>query len=124
MLPLLQEAAAAAHAAGPHPLAGSAAELLWLVPMLPLLGVIINGLLSVAAAFHRGPADPSAAHVNGHGEAAAVAHAHDADHEAGHDEEPHALQPHRFAGITSFIGPAVLIAAFIVSATIFIAMRG
>ena len=49
MLPLLQEAATAAHAASRHPLAGSAAELLWLVPLLPLLGFIINGLLSVAA---------------------------------------------------------------------------
>ena len=124
MLPLLQEAAAAAHAVRPHPLAGSAAELLWLVPVLPLLGFIINGLLSVTAAFHRGPRDPSAAHVNGHGDRAAVAHAHDADHEAGHDEEPHAVHPHRFAGITSFVGSAVLIAAFIVTAMIFVAMLG
>jgi NADH-quinone oxidoreductase subunit L len=124
MLPLLQAVAAAAPAAGSHPLSGGAAEWLWLVPVLPLLGFVINGVLSLRSAFRSGPADPSAAHDNGHGDAAAVAHAHDTDHEAGHDEEPHAVHPHRFAGVTSIVGPGVLIIAFLLSAVIFFAMRG
>ena len=41
MLPLLQEAAAATHG-GTHPLAGTVAQWLWLVPILPLLGFVIN----------------------------------------------------------------------------------
>jgi hypothetical protein len=55
---LLQEAAGAA-----HPLAGTLAEWIWLVPVLPFLGFIVNGLLSLLPATHMGP-DPSAA---GHG---------------------------------------------------------
>jgi hypothetical protein len=53
---LLQEAAGAA-----HPLAGTIAEWIWLVPVLPFLGFIVNGLLSLLPATHLGPADPSAA---------------------------------------------------------------
>ena len=52
---LLQEATAVA-----HPLSGSIAELVWLVPVLPLLGFVINGWLSIASASHVGPKDPSA----------------------------------------------------------------
>ena len=50
----------AAHAAGTHPLAGTAAEWLWLIPLLPLLGFVVNGLLSLIPAYRAGPADPSA----------------------------------------------------------------
>src|SRR5262245_28915135 len=118
MLPPLQEVAAAT-----HPLAGTAAKWLWLVPILPLLGFLINGVLSLAAAFKLGVADPSAAHGDGH-DGHEVAHAHDEDHEAGHDEEPHAMHRHRFAAITSIVGPAVLILSFIVAASIWVAVRG
>jgi uncharacterized metal-binding protein len=45
---LLQEAAHVA--AGSHPLAGTAAKWLWLIPILPLLGFVINGLLSLIPA--------------------------------------------------------------------------
>ena len=44
---LLQEAV---HTAGSHPLAGTAAEWLWLIPLLPLLGFVINGSARAASA--------------------------------------------------------------------------
>ena len=47
----IQEAASAAT----HPLANTAASWLWLIPLLPLAGFVINGLLSLTAAFHAGP---------------------------------------------------------------------
>ena len=40
MLPLLQQAAEATHA-GAHPLSGTAADWLWLVALLPLLGFLV-----------------------------------------------------------------------------------
>ena len=42
-LMLLQHAAPA----GAHPLAGTVAECVWLLPLLPLLGFVLNGLLSL-----------------------------------------------------------------------------
>ena len=56
MLPLLQAAANAA----PHPMSGTVAQYLWLVPVFPLLGFVINGFFSLTTAFHKGPKDPSA----------------------------------------------------------------
>ena len=77
--PLLQAAATAASAA-PHPLNGTAAEWLWAVPLLPLLGFVINGALSILRRVPSGPADPTLAHGDGHGAADAHAvHAHDAE---------------------------------------------
>ena len=32
---------------GSHPLAGSVLELVWLLPLLPLLGFLVNGLLAL-----------------------------------------------------------------------------
>ena len=55
-----------------HVLADTIARFVWLLPLLPLLGFLANGFLSLKAAAVTGPADPSAA---GH---------HDA-HDAGHD---------------------------------------
>jgi len=55
---LLQEAVTA----GAHPLSGTAASYLWLLPLLPLLGFVLNGLLSLIPAYHAGPADPQASH--------------------------------------------------------------
>ena len=48
MLPLLQEAAAATAQTGAHPLNGTAAQWLWAVPLLPFLGFLINGALSLS----------------------------------------------------------------------------
>ena len=44
-----------------HPLADTVARFAWLLPVLPLLGFLINGFLSLRAAAHPGPADPTAA---------------------------------------------------------------
>ena len=55
---LLQEAVTA----GAHPLSGTAASFLWLLPLLPLLGFVLNGLLSLTSAYHAGPLDPQASH--------------------------------------------------------------
>src|SRR5215210_405865 len=102
---LIQEAA---HIAGtPHPLATTAAEWLWLIPLLPLLGFVINGLLSLVPAYHAGPADPTL-HAHGHADEHALtgeqgAHAHGDDH--------HPIAIHKFAGITSIVGPLVLAAS-------------
>ena len=117
MLPLLQEAAAATHG-GTHPLAGTVAQWLWLVPILPLLGFVINGALSLSTAFRAGPSDPSAAHGDDH-----AAQAHD-DHGHGDHDDHHHVVRHKFAGLTSIVGPAVLLASFILTAMIFFAMRG
>ena len=42
---------------------------MWLLPILPLIGFVANGLLSLTSAFHYGPTDPGAGHGDG-------AHAH------------------------------------------------
>ena len=138
---LLQEAAAA----GAHPLAGSIAEWIWLVPILPLLGFVINGLLSLTSVAKTGPSNPSAfhAHHDGHGHAdgahADGAHAHGAlgtnghddhhqdhhqDHHDEHHDEHHAPVRHRYAGLVSIVGPAVLAAAFGLTSAIFVALVG
>jgi len=41
-----------------HPLSGTIAEWVWLLPVLPLAGFVINGLLSLSGA-HFGPSDPN-----------------------------------------------------------------
>ena len=140
---LIQHAAAAgaAGAAGAHPLSGTVAEYLWLLPLLPLLGFVLNGLLSLTTAFRRGPGDPSlhdhAAHdahghgAHGHGAhghaahaAAAVVDTHAEQDHGDHGDDHHPVARHRFAGLVSFIGPAVLAAAFGLALAIWAAMRG
>ncbi|MGH7638234.1 MAG: proton-conducting transporter membrane subunit, partial [Gemmatimonadaceae bacterium] len=103
---LLAHAQAAAEGGGAAAFSGTAIEWLWLVPMLPLLGFVINGALSLFPASRLGPSDPSAAHA-----------LHET--EGAHGDDHHAVARHRFAGITSFVGPAVLILAFLLSAVIF-----
>ena len=70
MLPLLQAAGAAGAAS--HPLSGTAAEWLWVLPLLPLLGFIVNGLLSLDSA-RFGPDDPNTPAHHPHSESAADA---------------------------------------------------
>lgn len=113
---LIQEAA---HAAGTHPLAGTAAEWLWLIPLLPLLGFVINGLLSLVPAYHAGPADPGAAHADHADHAAHGDHGHGA-----HGDDHHPVAIHKFAGITSIVGPLVLAGSFVLALLAFFAMRG
>src|SRR6185503_16347924 len=118
---LLAQAAAAADSLATHPLQGTVARWLWAVPMLPLLGFVLNGALSLFSAYHVGPADPSAA---GHDHADHVAHVDHADHAAaGHDDDHHPVVRHRFAALSSIIGPGVLLLAFALVAAIWAAMR-
>jgi NADH-quinone oxidoreductase subunit L len=122
MLPvtLLLQAAAA----GPHPLNGTVAEWLWLVPVLPLLGFLINGALSLASAYHAGPADPSLSHGDHGDHGAHDTHAAHADEHGATGDDHHEVKRHRYAGLTSIVGPGVLVLSFLLTAAIFLAMRG
>src|SRR5688572_16730976 len=106
-------------------LAGTAAEWLWLVPVLPLLGFVINGGLSLLAATTMGPADPSAGHAApGHDAAGHDAHhAHDPAAGGAHGDDHHPVVRHRYAGAASIVGPAVLLLSFILSVAIFLAYK-
>ena len=105
-------------AAEAHPLTGSVAEWMWLLPILPLLGFLINGALSLVPAYHPGPEDPDMGH--GHsGDAAAVSHAENA---GAHGDDHHAVKPHRYARIVSIVGPLVLALSFGLAWAIFGAM--
>jgi NADH-quinone oxidoreductase subunit L len=106
VLALLQPAAA------PHPLAGTAAEWLWLLPVLPLLGFVVNGLLAVVPAA-RGAHVP----LEG-GDATAGGHAPDDKHGGAHGVR---LAP--YANVVSLVGPAVIGLAFAIATAIFFAMR-
>jgi NADH-quinone oxidoreductase subunit L len=97
-----------------HPLAGTIAGWMWALPLLPLLGFLINGMLSLWSVARFGPADPTAASHAAHGDDAAHA-------EGGHGA--HGAPRHRFAGITSIIGPGVLVAAFLLALSIFIRLH-
>jgi len=118
---LLQDAAAA----GVHPLAGTAAEWIWLVPILPLIGFLINGLLSLTSVARVGPSNPTTHHAHHEGDHGHGDHGHgDHGHAAhGHDDH-HAPPRHRYAGIVSLVGPAVLAASFLLTAAIFVALMG
>jgi hypothetical protein len=102
---LLQEATT-----GAHPLSGSIAELVWLIPVLPFVGFLINGWLSVSSAARTGPKDPTAA---GHGDAAhGEDHGHGGDSGGAHGDDHHVAARHRYASIVSLVGPAVLLLSF------------
>ncbi|MEO5588141.1 MAG: proton-conducting transporter membrane subunit, partial [Gemmatimonadaceae bacterium] len=110
-------------AAEAHPLAGTVAELVWLLPVLPLLGFVINGALSLTSAFHAGPKDPDMGHGAGHGHGGAVqAIPHD-ENAGAHGDDHHAVKPHRYASIVSIIGPLVLALSFVLAWMIFAQMR-
>lgn len=113
---LLQHAATT----GAHPLEGTVASYVWLLPLLPLLGFVLNGLLSLTSAFHFGPDDPGAEHGTGSHQPVA----HDETGGGAHGDDHHAVQRHRHAGLVSLIGPGVLIASFGLALAIFLAMRG
>jgi NADH-quinone oxidoreductase subunit L len=112
-----------------HPLSGTAAEWLWLVPLLPLAGFVINGVASLAAAFHKGPADPGLApHDHAHHDAHGIHGAHDEAHASptggATGDDHHPVARHRFATLASIVGPGVMVLAFALAVAIFIAMRG
>ena len=105
-----------------HPLAGTVAQGVWLIPLLPLLGFVANGLISMLSAAKLGPADPSAGHDDTRGDAGPAEHAGSQHGNVAHDDHP--AGPHRLAGVVSLIGPGVLVLAFGLAAAIFGAMRG
>ena len=113
---LLQAAAEA------HPLTGTVAEWVWLLPVLPLLGFLINGALSLAPAFRAGPKNPG---EHDHAEAAhaGAAEIDHAEQSGAHGDDHHAVKPHRYAGIVSIVGPAVLAISFVLAWMIFSQMR-
>ncbi|HTD82660.1 MAG TPA: proton-conducting transporter membrane subunit, partial [Gemmatimonadaceae bacterium] len=117
---LLQAVAAAS--AQVHPLSGTIAEWVWLLPVLPLIGFVSNGLLSLNSA-HFGPADPGMADHHPHSpaaaEAAVVAHGEES---GAPGDNHHAVKRHRWAGVTSIIGPGVVILAFGLAVAIWQAM--
>ena len=108
---------AAEVAAETHPLSGTFADLIWLVPILPLLGFVINGLIALTSVSTIGPRDPHAHHES-HGSG---------QHGAGgepHDDHGHAPARHRYAWLVSIVGPAVLWLSFAFAAGIFGALVG
>jgi len=112
---LLQTAVAAA---SQHPLSGTIAEWVWLLPVLPLAGFVINGLLSLNSA-HFGPTDPNTPAHHPHSEGAAEAAALSHGEEAGAvGDDHHAVKRHRWATLTSIVGPGVLILAFLLALAI------
>jgi NADH-quinone oxidoreductase subunit L len=118
---LLQHAPSAA---GAHPFTGTVAEYLWLLPLLPLLGFLANGLLALVAVYMPGPSDPTTAHAGhdaGHAAHTVNSHEHATGGGAAGDDH-HAHARHRFAALTSLIGPGVLVASFALALAIFLVM--
>ncbi len=110
-----------------HPLAATIARLVWWLPLLPLIGFLVNGALSLRASAKLGPADPSGDGDHdfhgGDGESAHSGHGGHDGHDAGHDDHAPAAR-HRYAAITSIVGPGVLVLSFVLALAMFLAMRG
>ncbi|HEY7528804.1 MAG TPA: hypothetical protein VH660_06600, partial [Candidatus Deferrimicrobiaceae bacterium] len=86
-------------------------DFLWLVPALPLLGVILNGAIALLA--ERPLLLKEAAHEGeGHGTSPHGASSHGADAHGGHGDS-HA--PAAYRKLVAFIGPAVVAGAFLIS---------
>ncbi len=117
---LLQTAASAV--SGSHPLSGTIAEWLWLLPVLPLAGFVINGLLSLNSA-HFGPSDPNTPAHHPHSEGAVEPQQISHGEQAGAvGDDHHAVKRHRWAGVVSVVGPGVLILSFLLALGIWQAM--
>ena len=92
-------------------------DFLWLVPGLPLLGVILNGAIALFA--ERPLLLAEAPHGDeGHGTSPHGASSHGADTHGGH----HATAPYR--KLVGFIGPAVVGGAFVVAILSVLALAG
>jgi NADH-quinone oxidoreductase subunit L len=112
---------AAALAAAPHPLSGTAADWVWALPLFPLAGFLVNAALAVVAVARPGPADPSA---DRHSAPDATAAGEDV---AGHgpgagDADAPPPARHRFASVVSLVGPLAVGLAFALACAIFAAM--
>src|SRR6185503_9940030 len=84
--------------------------------LLPLLGFVVNGLLALVSAYQPGPSDPALVPHGAHSSA-------EEQHEA-HSDDHHVVVRHRFAALTSLVGPGVMVLAFGLALAIFLAMRG
>jgi NADH-quinone oxidoreductase subunit L len=119
---LLQSVVDAASQA--QPLDGTIAQWLWVLPVLPLAGFAINGLLSLSSVKF-GPADPNTAdhhlHSEGAAEASSISHAEEA---GAVGDDHHATKRHRWAGLVSVVGPGVLILDVLLAVAIWMAMLG
>lgn len=105
-----------------HPLSGSIAEWVWLLPVLPLAGFLINGLLSLNAA-RFGAADPNTPGHHPHSEGAAEAPVLSHAEQAGAvGDDHHAVKRHRWSTVTSIVGPGVLVLSFALALGIWQAM--
>ncbi|MDP9204182.1 MAG: NADH-quinone oxidoreductase subunit L [Gemmatimonadota bacterium] len=105
-----------------HPLSGTLAEWVWLLPVLPLVGFVINGLLSLSSA-QLGPSDPNTPDHHPHSEVPAQAPAISHDEEEGATgDDHHTVKRHRWAGVTSIVGPGVLVLTFLLALGIWQAM--
>ncbi|MEO8578644.1 MAG: NADH-quinone oxidoreductase subunit L [Gemmatimonadales bacterium] len=117
---LLQTAVSAASEV--HPLSGTLAEWVWLLPALPLAGFVINGLLSLSGG-HFGPPDPTAAghdaHSDGVADDSAISHS---DNAGASGDDHHEVKRHRWAGVVSVVGPGVVILSFLLALGIWQAM--
>jgi NADH-quinone oxidoreductase subunit L len=119
---LLQSIAESASQA--HPLSGTVAQWVWLLPVLPLAGFVINGFLSLSTA-HLGPDDPNAPDHHSRSEGAAEAPSiSQAEEEGSVGDDHHAVKRHRWAGAVSIVGPGVLILSFLLALGIWQAMTG
>ena len=105
-----------------HPLSGTVADWVWLIPILPLLGFLINGALSLVPAFRPGPKVPHMGHAES-SEGAESAETQREEQGGTHGDDHHAVKPHRHAGIVSIIGPLVLALSFVLAWMIFSQMR-
>jgi NADH-quinone oxidoreductase subunit L len=136
-------AQAAGIAEGTHALSGTAAEWLWLVPLLPLLGFLINGALALFARYVPGPADPDT-HAGHEGAAiaapadAGVVHRQGGEHgddvsgtapepigddrQKGHEDHPRQQDTGTRESPAS-VGPATVGLSFLLTAVIFFALR-
>src|SRR5688572_20970126 len=94
-----------------HPLADTIARFAWLLPVLPLLGFLLNGWLSLKHAAKLGPSDPSAqGHDNDSHHREHREHGEGTPHGAAEAHDDHAHHParHPSAKLVSLIGPGVL----------------
>ena len=80
-------------------------DYLWLVPALPLVGVVLNGAIALFAERPLLLKEAGLPLPGGHG--------HDASHGAGHGDSSHEIPAYR--KLVAFIAPAVVGAAFVVS---------
>ena len=90
-----------------------------MLPLLPLLGFVINGALCLLARARIGPADPDMGHDEH--DAAALAAGHPT-HAINGTTDTYAAPP--FRSLVSLVGPGVLLLSFLLAVAMFVAMRG